>query len=119
MKSDQFTTLSLNLGGNFDSSSGLFTAPVRGVYAITVQIQLGSSCTGGMAVMAFLNGASYNGLGMLYFNNEAYLTRSFTSTTELQAGDTVGVYMSSTSCTVYGASDVGRSGMSGVLITAL
>ena len=119
LKSDQFTTVSLNLGGAFDSSSGLFTAPVRGIYAITVQIQLGGSCTGGMAVMPFVNGVAYNGLGFIYFNNEAYLVRSFTSPTELQAGDTVGVYMSSGQCDVSGAPDLGRSGMSGMLIAAL
>ena len=117
--SDQFTFVSLNLGGHFDSSTGEFTAPVRGIYSITVQIQLSGSCTGGMAVMPYVNGLAYNGLGFSYFNNEYWLTRSFTSATELQAGDAVSVYMSSTSCTAYGGTDIGRTGMSGVLITAL
>ena len=95
-----FSSVLSNIGSGYDSSSGIFTAPVNGTYSFTVQLCVFnkngqfSLVLDGNVVMA-LQGLRYNSYS--YTNN--YYTTSGTVPLFLKSSQTV--WVRSQSCTTH------------------
>jgi hypothetical protein len=110
-----FTNALLNTGNHYSTTTGLFTAPVSGVYYFAVKLLTPSDTTGGDIRLA-INGTqnnNYAGYGSTYNGHKQTM---ITNALYLNANDSVGVVSYSASQTFYGQATHGHSSFAGFLI---
>jgi hypothetical protein len=90
-----FDTAWVNRGSCYSTSTGLFTAPVAGLYCFTFFCITNS--TAAIYVQFFKNGGSVNGGGNPYNSNGSIANIGFSATNiiSLAANDTVNMYLTS------------------------
>ena len=104
----------LNRGSHFNASTGLFTAPVSGMYVFAATIMAGADAA--YAWWKFsINGAATGGVHHTHTNSsESYRTLSGNAIFQLSQNDTVGVYMGAN--TAYSSGPNPWSSFSGYLL---
>ena len=109
-----FTNAVLNNGNHFNTTSGLFTAPVTGIYHFAARL-LSPNDTTDVDTRFAINGtidSNYAGYGSTYSGHKLSVLIASVS---LSANDTLGVYSFGTD-TYYGNATAGHSSFTGFLI---
>jgi hypothetical protein len=91
----KFDNVNYDTGSNYSGSTGLFTAPVNGVYSFSAQTIYNQSQMAGTGLTWWFNknGSRYLGASGYELAGNAWGTSASSITLPLVAGDTIGVYM--------------------------
>jgi hypothetical protein len=104
----KFGTVYSNQGSNYSTSTGLFTAPIAGLYYFVFNLYPNGATTG--TVRLALNGIDSSASGPLVqlIGNASYPTYTLAEAITLGVNDTIGVYVHSNS--IYADGDCRFSG---------
>lgn len=110
-----FNVTNENVGGHYSTSTGLFTAPVGGVYTFHFQALQNSGVTGNSMFKFIKNGVVINGPAT-YSDRAGWGTVAMGTTTYLASGNTMGIYQGY-SAAMYGDGTNLHNGFSGALVS--
>lgn len=96
-----------NIGGHFNNSTGVFTAPVSGTYFFYISVMSDRNDSGDYQISIYKNGSMYVNSNDLHTANAIYVQTTVPAVVNLAANDTVDYRLynsSSTSTFIYGGS---------------
>lgn len=99
-----FNTAAVNVGGHYNTSTGLFTCPTAGYYKVTCGILLGYGA-GASYYTLYKNGAAYSSGGGVYLNpysTSIHSTIGQSWIINCAINDSLGIYVTSAASGVYG-----------------
>jgi len=103
----KFNTVNVNIGNHYNSSTGLFTAPVSGYYQVTFDGLSGNATNHQIHVYIYINGSPYGHVAHWNMNNQginSWLNLSLNNIIFAAAGDTLSLrYNTNGNGSLYGS----------------
>lgn len=103
-----------NIGNHFNTSTGVFTAPIQGIYLVGYYY-LTENETNQVSAHVRLNGQQNNGIRLRSASSTGHQSTSATMAIQMQANDTIDIYVEGGG-TFYGDASTTWSGFSAHLI---